>query len=191
MIRKDIYYFEQCGPKNTEQTIEIAYQRAKELNIVQIVVASTHGQTAYKVLDAFENLKSEIVIVTISQAFGKEGWTMKEKVRQELRKRGAIVLTTLHALGDDVNTAFAPDGKAAASNTVVARTLYRFSQGMKVCVEIVLMAAENGVIDVDGEVIAIAGTDDGADTAVVIKPAYARDFLNLEIREILAIPRKA
>ena len=53
------------------------------------------------------------------------------------------------------------------------------------------MAAENGAIDVDGEVIAIAGTDDGADTAVVIKPAYARDFLNLEIREILAMPRKA
>jgi len=191
LMRKDIYYFEESGPENTEQTIEIAYKRAKELDIDQIVIASTHGQTAHKVLDAFENLESKIVVVTISRAFGKEGWIMEEKVRQELKKRGATVLTTLHALGDDVNTAFAPSDKAAAFNMVVARTLYRFSQGMKVCVEIVLMAAENGAIDVDREVIAIGGTGDGADTAVAIKPAYARDFLNLEIREILAKPRKA
>jgi len=190
-MRKNIYYFEESGPENTEQTIEIAYERAKELDIDQIVIASTHGQTAHKVLDAFQNSEGKIVVVTISQAFGKEGWIMEEKVRQELKKRGATVLTTLHALGDDVNTAFAPGDKVAAFNTIVTWTLYRFSQGMKVCVEIVLMAAENGTIDVDREVIAIGGTDDGADTAVVIKPAYARDFLNLEIREILAKPRKA
>jgi len=191
LIQKDIYYFEESGPKNTDQTIEIAYKRAKELNIDQIILASTHGQTAHKVLDAFQNTESKIVVVTLSQAFEKEGWIMEEKVRQALRKQGAILLTTLHALGDDVNTAFAPDEKAAAFNAVVAKTLYRFSQGMKVCVEIVLMAAESGAIDIDREVIAIAGTSDGADTAVVIKPAYARDFLDLEIREILAKPRKA
>ena len=191
LMRKDIYYFEESGPENTEQTIEIAYERAKELGIDQIVVASTHGQTARKVLDAFDNSEGKIVVVTISQAFGKEGWIMEEKVRRELEKRGATLLTTLHALGDDVNTAFAPDSKAAALNMVVARTLYRLSQGMKVCVEIALMAAENGAIDVDREVIAIGGTGDGADTAAVIKPAYAQDFLNLEIREILAKPRKA
>ena len=61
---------------------------------------------------------------------------------------------------------------------------------MKVCVEIVLMASENGAINVDKEVIAIAGTNEGADTAVIIKPAYARRFLDLEIREILAKPGK-
>ncbi|TKJ45585.1 hypothetical protein CEE35_03265, partial [Candidatus Aerophobetes bacterium Ae_b3b] len=43
---------------------------------------------------------------------------------------------------------------------------------------------------VDREVVAIGGTDRGADTAVVIKPAHAQKFLSLEIREILAKPRK-
>lgn len=52
------------------------------------------------------------------------------------------------------------------------------------------MAAENGAINIDKEVIAIAGTNEGADTAVIIKPAYARRFLDLEIREILAKPGK-
>ncbi len=190
-MRKDIYYFEEAGPGNTEQTIEIAHKRAKELNIEQIVVASTHGETGRKTMDAFQSSESKIVVVTLSQAFGQEDGIMEEKVRQELKERGAIVVTSMHALYDDVNTAFAPGSETAASNAIVGRTLYRFSQGMKVCVEIVLMAAESGVIDVDREVIAIAGSDVGADTAVVIKPAYARDFLNLEIREILAKPRKA
>lgn len=189
-MKTEIYYFEEAGPENTEQTINIAYQRAKQLNIDQIVVASTHGGTAHQVLDAFRDVNSKIVVVTISQAFGQEGWVMEDKVRKELEKRGAVVLTTLHALGDDVNIAFAMNQGVAALNAVVAETLRRFSQGMKVCVEIGLMAAENGAINIDREVIAIAGTGDGADTAVVMKPAYARKFLTLEIREILAKPRK-
>lgn len=189
-MKREIYYFEKPGPQNTEQTIDIARRRAKELNIDQIAVASTHGSTARKVMDAFEDMKCKVVVVTISQAFQQEGWIMEDKVRQELEERGATVLTGLHALGDDVNIAFAPNEQVSAFNTVVAQTLRRFSQGMKVCVEIVLMAAENGAVNVDRELIAMAGTDHGADTAVVIKPAYARTFLSLEVREILAKPRR-
>jgi hypothetical protein len=190
MMKREVYYFEEPGSKNTEQTVKIVRQRAKEPNIDQIVVASTHGATAHRVLDAFQDMDSRIVVVTISQAFGPEGWIMEDKVRKELEERGATVLTGLHALGDDVNTAFPLKEQVTAFNAVVAETLRRFSQGMKVCVEIVLMAAESGAINVEREVIAIGGTDHGADTAVVIKPAYARTFLSLEVREILAKPRK-
>ena len=40
----------------------------------------------------------------------------------------------------------------------VRDTLYRIGQGMKVAVEIVLMAADIGLIRMDGDVMAIAGT---------------------------------
>jgi hypothetical protein len=40
------------------------------------------------------------------------------------------------------------------------------------------------------EVIAIAGTGSGADTAIVCKPAYPRTFFNLQICEVLAKPRE-
>ena len=68
-------------------------------------------------------------------------------------------------------------------------TLYRFSRGMKAAVECLLMAADAGLLDMDREVIAIAGTGTGADTAVVCKPAYPSTFHELEIREVLAKPR--
>jgi len=35
-MKQEIYYFEEPGPKNTEQTINIAHRRTKELNIDQI-----------------------------------------------------------------------------------------------------------------------------------------------------------
>jgi hypothetical protein len=62
---------------------------------------------------------------------------------------------------------------------------------MKVAVECALMAADAGLLDVSKEIISIAGTGEGADTAIVLKPAYTRRFRDLEILEILAKPRRA
>jgi hypothetical protein len=62
---------------------------------------------------------------------------------------------------------------------------------MKVCVEIVVMASDMGLIPIEEEVISIAGTRRGADTAVVIKPAHIHEIYNLRILEIIAKPRLA
>ena len=51
------------------------------------------------------------------------------------------------------------------------------------------MAADVGLLDMKSELIAIAGIDEGADTAIVLQPAYTREFRKLRIREILAKPR--
>jgi len=62
-------------------------------------------------------------------------------------------------------------------------------EGTKVCVEIVIMAADAGLIPVVKDVIAIAGTGRGADTALVVRPANASTFFDLKIRETIAKPR--
>jgi len=51
------------------------------------------------------------------------------------------------------------------------------------------MAADAGELSMDLEAITIAGTGSGADTALVIQPAFSNTFFDLRIREILAIPR--
>ena len=189
-MRKSITYFEKAGSDNTEETIKLAYERALELNIRDIVVASTHGSTALKVAETFGDQRFNIVAVTICEGFKNEGWAMSREERAKLQAKGVKVLTCIHALGDDVNSAFTEKFGGRAFNEVVAQTLYRFCQGMKVCVETVLMAADAGLIPVDEEVIAIAGTSEGADTAAVIKPSYPRKFLDLKIKEIIAKPRE-
>ena len=71
---------------------------------------------------------------------------------------------------------------------IVADTLRMFSHGVKVCVEISVMAAEHGCISPDEEVVAIAGSHHGADTAVVLQPAYAADMFRTRIRQLLCMP---
>jgi hypothetical protein len=63
-----------------------------------------------------------------------------------------------------------------------------FGQGTKVAIEIALMAADAGLIRTDEDVIAIGGTKDGADTALVIRPATSAHCLDLKIREIICKP---
>jgi hypothetical protein len=71
----------------------------------------------------------------------------------------------------------------------MAYALRIFGEGMKVACEIALMAADAGLVRTDEEVIAIAGTGRGADTAVVLVPANAHTFFDLRILEILCKPR--
>ena len=63
-----------------------------------------------------------------------------------------------------------------------------FGSGMKVVVEIAAMATDAGMIPADKDIIVIAGSGRGADTAVVIKPANAHNLFDMVIREIIAKP---
>jgi hypothetical protein len=114
---------------------------------------------------------------------------MKPEERAELEALGIAVHTGIHGLGDGVGAAFSEKHGGRAPEEIVRETLYRFSQGMKVAVECLLMAADAGLLDMTKEVIAVAGTSSGADTAIICRPAYPRTFHDLEIREILAKPR--
>jgi hypothetical protein len=71
---------------------------------------------------------------------------------------------------------------------LIANVLRLMGEGTKVCVEITMMAADAGLIPVDRDIIAIAGTGRGADTALRIKPAHAAQFFSLKIREVIAKP---
>ena len=177
--------FEKPGQANTDATLQIARERAVALGIRQIVVASSHGYTAKCAKAVFDGLDAQIIAVTICAGFADKGWTMTPAERAELEALGITVLTSIHALGDDVSEVFSPN----LANRVVRETLYRFGQGMKVAVEVAIMAAEADLLDLDQEVIAIAGTDEGADTALVVRPACALNFKRFRVREILAKPR--
>jgi len=189
-LEKIITYFEKSGPQNTSQTLEAAKRRAEELRIKDVVVASTHGDTALKAAEVFKDMKVDLVAVSICESFRKEGWAMTKAEKKKLTDKGIKVLTSIHALGDGVASAFTEKSGGRSIEEVVRETLYRFCQGMKVCVEVVLMAADAGLISMDKEVMAIAGTGEGADTCIIVKPAYPRKFLDLEIREVVAKPRR-
>jgi uncharacterized protein len=181
--------FERPGKHNTDATLAIARERAAALGVKQVVVASTHGFTARKAQELLGPDGIVVTAVSICHGFESVGWAMDTAVRRDLEAMGIRVHTGIHALGDGVASAFTEKSGGKAPEEIVRETLYRFCQGMKVAVEVLLMAADAGLVDMTGDAIAIAGTGEGADTAIVCKPAYPRTFHDLVVREILAKPR--
>ena len=183
------FLFEKAGKHNTDATLRAAKERALALRIRQIVVASSHGYTAREAHTLLAPAGIKVIAVSICHSFESEGWVMSVKDKAELTQMGIIVHTGIHALGDGVGSAFSEKHGGRVPEEIVRDTLYCFSQGMKVAVECTLMAADAGLLNMDQELIAIAGTDSGADTAIVCRPAYPRTFHELQILEILAKPR--
>ena len=181
--------FEKAGKANTGATLRAVKERAETLGIKQVVVASSHGFTAREAHAVLAPLGVQVIAVTLCHSFESEGWPITPEEKAVLLNLGVKVCTGIHALGDGVGSSFSAKSGGRAPEEIVRDTLYRFSQGMKVAVECLLMAADAGLVDVNQEVIAVAGTGEGADTAIVCKPAYPRTFHELEIREILAKPR--
>ena len=185
-MTNSIVYFEETGKVNTAETLMVSKKRVLELGIKQVLVASSHGYTAKEAARIFEGTGIEVIAVTISKGFEEEGWYMTPSEHQELEKAGVKVLTSQLSLSGGVGEAFSGESSPLS---IVCSTLYCFSQGMKVAVEIAIMAAEAGWVSTDKEVISIAGTGEGADTAIVLVPSYARKFKELRVREILCKPR--
>jgi hypothetical protein len=73
---------------------------------------------------------------------------------------------------------------------MMAQTLRMLGQGLKVCVEIATMALDAGLIPYGEEVVAVAGSSTGADTAVVIVPAHSNRFFDTKVKEIICKPRE-
>ncbi|MFC2022068.1 pyruvate kinase alpha/beta domain-containing protein [Chloroflexota bacterium] len=189
-------YFENPGVQNTDEVFRIAKQRAEELGIENIVVASTTGYTAVKAVGVFTDRR--VIIVTHSEGF-KEPNTQEltEENRKIVESKGGIILTTAHAFGGlsrSMRQSSIPEARQTyVVGDIVANALRIFGQGMKVACEIATMAADAGLVRTDEDIISIAGTGRadagrGADIAVVVRPAYAQFFFETQVKEILCKP---
>ncbi len=193
-IRKDktfkvvnCHYFINPGPKNTEATLEAAFERAKMLKIKKILVSSCSGNTAFKALDLFGK-EFSLIIVTHVTGFKKPDYQeLPEKERKLLLEKGATILTAQHAFGG-VGRAFRNKTGTYQQDEIIAYALRTFGQGTKVAIEITLMAADAGLVRTDEDVISIGGTVSGVDTALLIKPAHTHNFFDLKVREIICKP---
>lgn len=180
-------YWQEKGKINTEGTIKLALERARELGLKDIVIASATGYSANLCLGHKE---MNIVCVTHQAGFKKPGEIeMDAAIRRRLEEGGIKVLTTTHLLaGLDRALRFAFQGIYPAE--IIANTLRLFGQGTKVAVEVAGMALDAGLIPAGVDIIALGGSNEGVDTALVLQPAHSQDFFATRIREIICKPRE-
>lgn len=185
-ITQSVYY-DQPGLQNTARTLEVARRRAGELGIRTVLVASTRGATGVQAAQQLQGY--DVVVVTHSTGLqGPNTQELAPENRAAIEAAGARVLTCQHALGG-ISRAVRKKWGTYTIDEIVAHTLRIFGEGMKVCVEIALMAADAGLVEVGEPCIAIAGTGRGADTAVVLVPANVQQFFDVRVMEVLAKPR--
>ena len=187
-------YFENPGVENTDETLKLARERALQLGIKTILVASTKGRTAVKAVEVFKGMK--LIVVRHSTGFKEPNiQEFTEENLKVMQDNNIPVITAAHAFGGLSRSMRQGDVIQAPATYVVgdivASTLRIFGQGMKVACEIAVMAADAGMIRTDEEVIAIAGVgrSGGADTAIVVQAEPAHRFFEFKMKEVICKPR--
>ena len=168
--------------------IDAVRRRLERDEIRHVVVATSTGETGVRLLDALAGQDIELVCVTHHAGF-REGDAVDLVPEHEsaLRAAGVPILIATHALSG-VGRSISAQFGGATPVELIAHTLRLFGQGMKVCVEIAVMAADAGLVPTDRDVLCVGGTGSGADTAVVLRPAHMNRFFDLRIREVLCKP---
>ena len=181
-----IVYFEKTGPENTEAALRIAKQRAEELGIKTILVASTTGSVAVKAVEILKGLR--VIFVSHSTGFREPNvQRFSEENRKIVESKGGIILTATHVFAG-LSSALRNKTNTVAIGDLVAHTLRIFGQGTKVACEISMMAADAGLVRTDENIISVGGTSQGCDTALVLTPVTSQNFFDLKIKEILCKP---
>ena len=183
--------FPEKGWQNTEKTAELACAYAKEHGIRHLVLASKTGYTADIFLDIFEKAGVPMHFVSVTHCYGDLGpgqCEMTPEKRKELTDRGVTVITATHALsGAERGIVNRYGGWTPA--ILMADTLKMLGQGMKVGVEISLMAMDNGAIPYGEEIIAVGGCGHGADYAISLIPGHSNNLFETKVIEIICKPR--
>jgi hypothetical protein len=179
-LEEKITYFEKIGPENTEDTLRLAAERAKARGVNKIVLASTRGDTARLAAERFVGTGIKLVVIPHQYGFIR-GLKFPEDLIPELEQKGHRVhFGTMLFHTDSFYGTNTPSAMAMVLRTIC--------QGMKVCVEIILMATDAGCVAAGEKVIAVTGTGRGSDTAVVATAAPSTRLHELHITEIICKP---
>jgi hypothetical protein len=177
------------NPKTlTRATLQAALKRAGQLGIKHVVVASTTGKTALELAGMLPpNVAA--VCVTHHAGFSEPGRNeLPDNTENKLAEHGIPVLRTTHLFAGVERAIRLKFGGLGPAETI-AFTYRTLGEGIKVAVEIAVMALDAGLIPHGEDIIAVAGTGSGADAAIVIRPAHSRQFFDTRIREIVVKSR--
>ena len=183
-------YFKTPGPENTGETVKIAIREAKARQISHIVAASNTGETVFALAEEGRKQGYEGKFICVPHVYGfrENGKNeLSEESRKELEKQGIKICIAAHTLSGS-ERCLSRKFQGIYPVEIIAHTLRMFGQGTKVCVEIGAMVLDAGLIPWGQPIIALGGSGRGADTALILSPAYNSAILDTKIHEILCKP---
>ncbi|UCC68018.1 MAG: hypothetical protein JSV79_13055 [Armatimonadota bacterium] len=189
-----VVYFEDTGKaaQNTRRVAEVVGEYLKAHRVRHVVMATNTGYVGAKFAPLAEaHPKVNFVGVKMAPAVDKM-YDVKWNARygKTMEKAGVKLVCGTHALTGGVDRAIRAKFEGYPPSAVMAETLYLFSQGMKVCVEIIAMACDAGMVPEAVQVVSCAGTGHGSDTAIAATSAASANLFDMDIHRVLAMPLK-
>jgi hypothetical protein len=179
-MEEKIIYFEKPGKENTADVLQLIEERARARGIKKVVMASTRGDTARTAAESFEGTGLHLVVIPWQYGF-RDTQPFPQELVAELQGKG-------HRVHFGTMLFHTEDFYGISTPQVMANLLRIFGQGIKVCIEIIMMACDGGCIELDEKVIAVAGSGAGADTAIVATASSSTRMKGLRIHEIICKP---
>lgn len=199
MPEKSILYFNRPGPRCTRQVVEAVKRCVAGGGPKHVVIASISGRTALQFAEALP--REELNVVCVS---GPPSWQLYREyqgvcpvpeVKQELEALGVVVVDRMLSLMDGIDYGCARYGLVPPSWLIMETLVAVGGYGLKTAVEVTVMATDAGAVPPFEEVLAVAGTDKGADTAAIVVSTFASRFFSpqaerrFQLKEIIAMPR--
>jgi hypothetical protein len=186
-MKVETHHFEEASQEHTPVVLELVRNfLSSNSQIEHIIVATTEGSTGLAVAQSFKEKK--VIVVTHQSGFVLPNENeLKDDIRDAIKATGAQILTTTHAFAG-VARGIRKELGGWQSTEIIAVALRIFGQGTKVCAEIAMMAADAGLVPTDSDVVCIAGTGRGADSAWVVQPANTQAFPKLRMRACICRP---
>jgi len=181
-----ITYFDKPGRENTDAVLEIVKRYSRESGIKTVVVASYQGYTAGRAIQVLDGLKVIVVAGFLEPTDKNLAETFTQGDESLIRSKATVLIAT--HLFSGVNRAMRKKFDSSSPGEIIAQTLRMVGTGVKVGIECTVMAADAGLVSTEEDVIAVAGTRSGADTAIVLRPVHSQDLFDLKVKEILCKP---
>ena len=179
MPERHVVYFNTYGEENTGSVIECVRRRLDMGDLSTVIIATSTGKTALAFAESLAGTPGLRLL-----AVGNPPGSTYERITPENRRKLADLGVTI--------VDYAPYGLASLQGDahrnlygaldllVVVADIWRMmgGQGLKVAMEVGLMATNVGVLPAGATAIAVGGTASGADTAVVMRTAYTTDVFS-------------
>ena len=194
-IEKSIFYFKSEGKKNISKTVDLVIERAISLSIKNIIVFTSDGEGAFLIKDKLptdSTIQIHAATFPYKQIFHDQqsDGSVKEfhaktsdiDIKEKMKKNAINLIQGVMPLQDIILP-----GIRDVKTQSISYTLSLFSNGLKLCVQAILMATDGGHIEPKESVIAMS-----ADTAIVARSSRTSWLFHplegLQINEIICKP---
>jgi hypothetical protein len=167
-VEKRVLYLKPGG-RSTVDLIEAVAERCRDGDLSSVVVASTKGKSAIRLGEA---LKGIVTVVSVTEfAYDNDIKKGMKKLKVTPIEKAALPIQDRREMRE---------------------ALLIFGAGVKAALEAAAIAADNELTA--GNVVAVAGSRGGLDTALVVRPCPPSKFSNpdpekrMAVLEIIALP---